>query len=112
MPDDAETAGLRAHCCLHLRAGRQDGRRRAAGDASPEQGQLFWNEALIAEGTAVLDEGAGAALPPPPRLLPSAGGPRGACTPPAGAFEATDGHADRAALTGTWARVNRHRSSR
>jgi RNA polymerase sigma-70 factor (ECF subfamily) len=56
MPDDAETAGLLALMLLH--SSRRAARLAAEGRPVPlaEQDRSSWDEALIAEGTAVLDE--------------------------------------------------------
>ncbi|MDX6345182.1 MAG: polymerase sigma-70 factor, subfamily [Trebonia sp.] len=86
MPDDAETAGLLALMLLH--SSRRAAR--LAPDGRPvllaEQDRSAWNGALIAEGTAVLDEALALRSPGSYQLQAAIAAVHAA----AGSFEATD----------------------
>jgi RNA polymerase sigma-70 factor (ECF subfamily) len=86
MPDDAETAGLLALMLLH--SSRRAAR--LAPDGRPvllaEQDRSAWNGALIAEGTAVLDEALALHSPGSYQLQAAIAAVHAA----AGSFEATD----------------------
>jgi RNA polymerase sigma-70 factor (ECF subfamily) len=86
MPDDAETAGLLALMLLH--SSRRAAR--LAPDGRPvllaEQDRSAWNGALIAEGTAVLDEALALRTPGSYQLQAAIAAVHAA----AGSFEATD----------------------
>jgi RNA polymerase sigma-70 factor, ECF subfamily len=86
MPDDAETAGLLALMLLH--SSRRAAR--LAPDGRPvllaEQDRSTWNGALIAEGTAVLDEALALHSPGSYQLQAAIAAVHAA----AGSFEATD----------------------
>jgi RNA polymerase sigma-70 factor, ECF subfamily len=86
MPDDAETAGLLALMLLH--SSRRAARLAADGRPVPlaEQDRSSWNEALIAEGTAVLDEALALHSPGSYQLQAAIAALHAA----AGSFEATD----------------------
>jgi RNA polymerase sigma-70 factor (ECF subfamily) len=101
MPDDAETAGLLALMLLH--SSRRAARLAADGRPVPlaEQDRSSWNEALIAEGTAVLDEALALHSPGSYQLQAAIAALHAA----AGSFEATD-WPQIALLYGSLARVD------
>ena len=86
MPGDAETAGLLALMLLH--SSRRAARLAADGRPVPlaEQDRSSWNEALVAEGTAVLDEALALHSPGSYQLQAAIAALHAA----AGSFEATD----------------------
>ena len=86
MPSDAETAGLLALMLLH--SSRRAARLAADGRPVPlaEQDRSAWNGALIAEGTAVLDEALARRSPGSYQMQAAIAALHAA----AGSFEATD----------------------
>jgi RNA polymerase sigma-70 factor (ECF subfamily) len=86
MPDDAETAGLLALMLLH--ASRRAARLAPDGRPVPlaEQDRSAWNGALVAEGTAVLDQALTLASPGSYQLQAAIAALHAA----AGSFDATD----------------------
>ncbi|HEY7278552.1 MAG TPA: DUF6596 domain-containing protein, partial [Trebonia sp.] len=86
MPGDAETAGLLALMLLH--SSRRAARLAADGRPVPlaEQDRSAWNDALIAEGTAVLDEALALRSPGSYQMQAAIAALHAA----AGSFEATD----------------------
>ena len=102
MPDDAETAGLLALMLLH--SSRRAARLAADGRPVPlaEQDRSSWNQALIAEGTAVLDEALALHSPGTYQLQAAIAALHAA----AGSFDATD-WPQIALLYGALSRVDR-----
>ena len=86
MPGDAETAGLLALMLLH--SSRRAARLAADGRPVPlaEQDRSAWNDALIAEGTSVLDEALALRSPGSYQMQAAIAALHAA----AGSFEATD----------------------
>jgi RNA polymerase sigma-70 factor (ECF subfamily) len=86
MPGDAETAGLLALMLLH--SSRRAARLAADGRPVPlaEQDRSAWNDTLIAEGTAVLDEALALRSPGSYQMQAAIAALHAA----AGSFEATD----------------------
>jgi len=101
MPGDAETAGLLALMLLH--SSRRAARLAADGRPVPlaEQDRSAWNDALIAEGTAVLDEALALRSPGSYQMQAAIAALHAA----AGSFEATD-WPQIALLYGTLARLD------
>jgi RNA polymerase sigma-70 factor (ECF subfamily) len=101
MPYDAETAGLLALMLLH--SSRRAARLAADGRPVPlaEQDRSSWNGALIAEGTAVLDEALALHSPGSYQMQAAIAALHAA----AGSFEATD-WAQIALLYGSLARLD------